>query len=370
MVRKTTIRNGEKETVQTSVPKAVVNPVNQINSGDLLDALPFYVLLVDESHNIIMANRAVAEHLGVNPAEIIGRYCPEVIHGTKGPWYACPLEEAVSKNEMVVIESQDKTTGRWINSAMYPVPGQPPGRKIFFHMVTDITDRKESAERLKASRQELRDLSRHLETVREEERTSIAREIHDELGQTLVTLKIYITWLLKQTGKVAEDQTKPIYALVDSAINTVMRLSTELRPAVLDDLGLAAAVEWQINEFKKWTALEYHFVSRPARIILDKESSTALFRITHEAITNVIRHAKATRVDILLQKKRGTVELSISDNGKGITDAEIRAKRSFGLIGMAERAHLIGGEVNIEGKPASGTTVKVTLPVSAKQSIA
>jgi signal transduction histidine kinase len=149
-----------------------------------------------------------------------------------------------------------------------------------------------------------------------------------------------------------------------------MRLSTELRPAALDDLGLAAAIEWQINEFKKWTALEYHFVSRPARIILDKESSTALFRIAHEAVTNVIRHAKATRVDILLQKKRGSVELSISDNGKGITDAEIHAKRSFGLVGMAERAHLIGGEVNIEGKPGSGTVVKVTLPVSVKQSSA
>ena len=367
-MRKTTIRNGETKTVKTSVPKAALNPMDQVNCGDLLDALPFYVLLVDEHHNIIMANRAVAEHLGMNPLEIIGRYCPEVIHGTKGPWYACPLEKAVSTNEAVVIESQDKITGRWINSAMYPVPGQPPGCKLFFHMVTDISDRKEAEERLKASRQQLRDLSRHLETVREEERSSIAREIHDELGQTLVTLKIYISWLLKQTGKVPEEQTKTIYTLVDSAINTIMRLSTELRPAVLDDLGLAVAIEWQINEFKKWTALEYHFVSKPARIVLDKESSTALFRIAHEAITNVIRHAKATRVDILLQKKRGSVELSIIDNGKGIPDSDIHAKRSFGLIGMAERAHLIGGEVNIESKPGSGTTVKVTLPVLAKPS--
>ncbi len=338
-----------------------------MSCGDLLDALPFYVLLVDESHNIVMANRAVTEHLGVNPSDIIGCYCPEAIHGTKGPWYACPLEEAVSKNATVVIEAQDKTTGRWINSAMYPVPAQPQGRRIFFHMVTDITDRKEAEELLKTSRQQFRDLSRHLETVREEERSSIAREIHDELGQTLVTLKIYISLLLKQTGKMADDHTKPIYALVDSAINTIMRLSTELRPAVLDDLGLAAAVEWQINEFKKWTALEYHFVSKPARIILDKESSTALFRITHEAITNVIRHAGATRVDILLQKKRGKVELVIIDNGRGITDAEIHAKRSFGLVGISERAHLIGGVVNIEGSTGVGTVIKVTLPILTKQ---
>jgi len=343
---------------------------NQLGCVKLLDALPFYVLLVDEHHNIVMANRAVTEHLGVKPKDVVGCYCPEAIHGTKEPWYACPLEEAVEKNKAVVIEAQDQKTGRWINSAIYPIPDLPGNRKVYFHMVTDITDRKQAEEQLKVSRKQLSELSRHLETVREEERTSIAREIHDELGQTLVTLKVYISWFLRhlpQADKLAPDQTRTMYALIDAAIKTVMRLSTELRPGALDDLGLAPAIEWQINEFKKWTDLEYHFVSNPKRIALDRETSTALYRIAHEIITNVIRHAEATRVDILLNKTRRTVELSVSDNGKGIAEAQINDPRAFGLVGMRERAHLLGGEVKIHGSSGKGTLVEVILPLPAVQ---
>jgi signal transduction histidine kinase len=150
-----------------------------------------------------------------------------------------PLEEAVKKNEAVVLEAQDKISGRWMNSAIYPIPGTRDGKKVFFHMVMDITDRKEAEEQLKISRAQLRELSNHLETIREEERTSIAREIHDELGQTLVTLKIYISWLLRRLSKaedMASEQIKSIYSLIDSAINTVMRLSNELRSGALNDL--------------------------------------------------------------------------------------------------------------------------------------
>jgi len=342
----------------------------QIGCAELLDALPFYVLLVDEHHHIVMANRAVTDHLGVKPKDIIGCYCPEAIHGTKEPWYACPLEEAVAKNEVVVREAQDQKTGRWINSAIYPIPDATFGRKVFFHMVTDISDRKHAEEQLKASRQQLRELSQHLETVREDERTSIAREIHDELGQTLVTLKVYISWFLRhlpQAEELAPEQTKTMYTLIDTAIKTVMRLSTELRPGALDDLGLAPAIEWQINEFKKWTDLEYNFVSTPRHIALNPETATALFRIAHEAITNVVRHAKATRVDILLRKTRLAVELSINDNGKGIAEAQINNSRAFGLVGMRERAHLLDGEVKISGTPGKGTLVKAILPLHAGQ---
>lgn len=345
------------------------NIPNQLGCAELLDALPFYVLLVDEHHRIVMANRAVTEHLGVKPKDIVGCYCPEAIHGTKEPWYACPLEQAVEKNEAVVIEAQDQKTGRWISSAIYPVLGMPDGRKVYFHMVTDITDRKQAEEQLKASRQQLSELSRHLETVREEERTSIAREIHDELGQTLVTLKVYISWFLRhlpQAEKLAPDQTRTMYALIDAAIKTVMRLSTELRPGALDDLGLAPAIEWQINEFKKWTDLEYHFLSNPKHIILERDTATALYRIAHEILTNVIRHAEATRVDILLRKTRRMVELSVSDNGKGITEAQINDPRAFGLVGMRERAHLLGGEVKIHGSSGKGTLVEVALPLPAR----
>jgi PAS domain S-box-containing protein len=338
----------------------------QAKYQELLDALPFYVLLVDEHHHIVMANRAVTEHLGVKPRDIIGCHCPEAIHGTKEPWYACPLEESVKKNVAVVLEAQDQKTGRWINSAIYPIPPMPGGRKVFFHMVTDITDRKQAEEQLKASREELRDLSHHLETVREEERTSIARELHDEIGQTLVTLKIYIAWLLRRlsnTEDLVPEKTKAISTLIDTAINAVMRLSTGLRPGALDDLGLAPAIEWQINEFKKWTDIEYHFISTPRHFILEQKISTVFFRIAHEALTNVVRHSEATKVSIILKKTQRFVVLGVSDNGKGITEAQINDTRAFGLIGMRERARLLGAELKITGTPGKGTFIEVTLPI-------
>jgi PAS domain S-box-containing protein len=357
---------------KTQIPANTVTgeELFQIGCAEMLDALPFYVLLVDEHHHIVMANRAVTDQLGVKPKDILGCYCPEAIHGTKEPWYACPLEEAVKKNKAVVLEAQDQKTGRWMNSAIYPIPGLYMGKKVFFHMVTDITDRKLAEEQLKTSREQLRELSNHLETVREEERTSIAREIHDELGQTLVTLKIYISWLLRRLSKAEElapEQTKSIYALIDAAINTVMRLSTELRPGALDDFGLASAIEWQINEFKKWTDLEYDFVSVPRNIILDREIATAFYRIAHEALTNVIRHAQAKQVSILLRKTRRALELSVKDNGNGIAEAQINDPRAFGLVGMRERAHLLGGELKVSGIPGEGTLVKVILPLRAGQ---
>ena len=141
----------------------------------IIDALPFYVLLVDEDHRIVLANRAVQLKLGKKSNDIIGEYCPKVIHGINEPWYACPLEEAVEKDKAVEREAFDHESGRWINSAIYPIRGfTQNGRRIFFHMVVDITDRKQYEEQLKVSHKQLHNLSIHLESVREEERKKIA----------------------------------------------------------------------------------------------------------------------------------------------------------------------------------------------------
>jgi PAS domain S-box-containing protein len=162
----------------------------QIVISDVMEALPFYVMLVDGRHHILQANSAVRKLLQMEPWEIIGEYCPKVIHGVSEPWYACPLEEAVQKGQAVEREAFDEKSGRWIRSAIYPTTGKTAdGGKIFFHMVTDITDSKLAEEQLRASREQLRDLSRHLESVREEERTKLALKIHDELGQLLTGLK-------------------------------------------------------------------------------------------------------------------------------------------------------------------------------------
>jgi signal transduction histidine kinase len=233
-------------------------------------------------------------------------------------------------------------------------------------MVTDITDRKEAEEQLKTSRERLRDLSRHLESVREEERTSSAREIHDELGQLLTALKIDMSWMAKRLPKAETslaEKTRTMYELVDGAIQTVKRISSELRPGLLDDLGLAAAIEWQAQELRKRTDIDFEFRASPKEITLDRDRSTAIFRICQEALTNVVRHANATRVRLSLQQKRGGILLRISDNGKGIAEKQLSDPKAFGLIGMRERARFWGGEVKISGTPGKGTVVAVSIPL-------
>lgn len=340
---------------------------------DILDSVPFYVLLIDEHHYILQANSAVKVQLGLEPKDIIGKYCPKVIHGIDEPFYACPLEEAVEKGQAVEREAFDPESGRWINSAIYPTGSfTQDGRRIYFHMISDITGRKQAEEQLQASREQLRSLSAHLESIREEERKNMAREIHDELGQMLTALKIDLSLLTNRLPKEQElllEKTKSMYELVDTAIQTVKRISVELRPGVLDDLGIAAALEWQAAEFEKLTGIRCEFSSNRKDIILDPDRSTAIFRIFQETLTNVVRHANATKLKASLKKEAGRIVLRIRDNGIGIEKKQISDPGAFGLIGMRERAHFLGGEVRISGTPGKGTTVAVSIPVLNKENL-
>lgn len=358
-------------------PKAVKDEPNSIDMrlgvSDILDALPFYVMLIDEHHHILQANRAVQKQLGVEVKDIIGKYCPTVIHGLEEPWYACPLEEAVQKGQSVEREALDRQSGRWIRSAVYPTKkSTEDGSKIFFHTVSDITDRKQADEQLRTSREQLRALSLYLESVREEERTNLAREIHDELGSLLTGLKIDLSWLAKKTSREQElilAKIKSMYELIDEAIQTVKRISTELRPGVLDDLGLSAAIEWAGQEFEKRTEIKLEFTSRPKDIILDGDRSTAIFRIFQEALTNIVRHANATNARISLKQDGDRVVLRIRDNGKGIDKKQLSDPKAFGLIGMRERAMSKGGDVKISGTPGVGTTIIVSIPLKNMENL-
>jgi PAS domain S-box-containing protein len=345
----------------------------RLEISDILDAFPFYVMLVDEHHHILQANNAVQIQLGVSPQDIVGQYCPSVIHGLDKPIDACPLEEALKVNHAVETEIFDANSRRWIRSAVYPTRGSTAdGTKIFFHMVTDITDRKVAEEQLKTSREQLRDLSLHLESIREEERTNSAREIHDELGQLLTALKIDISWVAKRLPKAEAplvEKVGTMYELVDNAIQTVKRISSELRPGLLDDLGLAAAIEWQAQELRKRTDIDFEFRVSPKEITLDRDRSTAIFRICQEALTNVVRHANATRVKLSLEKKQGRILFKISDNGKGIEEKQLSDPKAFGLIGMRERAMSKGGDVKISGTPGEGTTIIVSIPLKNMENL-
>jgi len=233
----------------------------------------------------------------------------------------------------------------------------------------DITERKKAEEEIKSSQSQLRNLTAHLQSIREEERTLIAREMHDELGQALTALKMDISWLdnrLPKDQRSLLEKTKAMSELTDATLQTVKKISTELRPGLLDDVGLPAAIEWQGEEFQNRTGIKCEVTIDHEDIILDRDRSTAIFRVFQETLTNVARHAKATRIKVSLKEKVGKLELKVKDNGKGITEEQISDPKSFGLIGIKERAHYLGGKVVIKGLQDKGTTVTIRIPLHKK----
>lgn len=227
-------------------------------------------------------------------------------------------------------------------------------------------ERQRAEDKLRRSLDQLRALTTYLQYVREEERTRIAREVHDELGQALTGLKLDMSWLASKLGKNArpvQQKVKTMVDHIDATIQTVRRIATELRPGILDSLGLVAAMEWQANEFQTRTGIPCVVVTSVGDTVWDQDITTVFFRIYQETLTNIIRHAKATRVDVRLDQEEDTLIMTVSDNGRGISEEEMASTRSLGLVGMRERATLIGGELTLHGAPGQGTTVTLRVPL-------
>jgi signal transduction histidine kinase len=224
---------------------------------------------------------------------------------------------------------------------------------------------------LESTGQQLQALSARLQVLREEERTHIAREIHDELGQQLTSLKIDVTQLNKAIDRddraALAARTQALAALLDTMIQTVRRIATDLRPAVLDDFGLLAAIEWQVQEFQSRSGIACRFSSNVPELKLEAPVATALFRMFQEALTNIARHAQATHVEAVLAVEGARLTLEVSDNGLGITDRQRLGTGSLGLVGMRERVRQIGGEFQIQSAPGQGTTITVRVPIAQEQ---
>jgi PAS domain S-box-containing protein len=239
------------------------------------------------------------------------------------------------------------------------------GRPVRLVLSNDITEQFKTAEKLKKSYDEIRGLASHLQDVREEERAWIAREIHDELGQQLTSLKMDLSWLSRKMDP-EDDQIRERIAnsvsLLDDTIKTVRRISTELRPGILDDLGLVPAIEWQAEEFQKRFSIPTHFSSDLDRASFPAGVSIGLFRICQESLTNIARHAFASKINIALNQEAENILLRIEDNGKGFQSEKPGDQKTLGLLGMKERALMMGGKFQIESRQGSGTSVFVTVP--------
>ncbi len=223
----------------------------------------------------------------------------------------------------------------------------------------------QAEEALRSSREQLRQLATHIQNVQEQERASIARELHDDLAQALTSLRLDVSWLAGRAltaPAVWRERLTSIAATIDALHQTVRRIGTELRPNVLDALGLTAALEWQLQEIQQRTDLTYTLQKPAEELTLDQARATALFRIFQEAVTNIVRHAEASHISVRLVQHANAVLLEVTDNGKGISRRQITDRNSLGMLGMRERARLWGGYVTINSTPDVGTTVTIWIP--------
>ncbi|MYM25244.1 PAS domain-containing protein [Duganella sp. FT135W] len=251
---------------------------------------------------------------------------------------------------------------KWINLRCTP-HALPDGAVRWDGIMTNITDSKVEQEEVRRSRTRLAELTAHTDRVKEQERTRIAREIHDELGGNLTAIKMAVAMLaarLDGADPALQEKTDYVDALVDRTIEAIHRISLDLRPALLD-LGLVAALEWQVKEFDKQTGIHSSFSTNHRDIGLDNDQATALFRIAQEALTNIAKHAHASKVTVKLARLRHHVSLKIADNGSGIRQADRAKPDSFGLRGMAERARALGGTLTLSHANGGGTVVAIKI---------
>lgn len=317
----------------------------------------FIQALTDFNPNLILADYTLPSFDGTDALAISQRLVPDVpfifVTGTLG--------------EELAIETLKSGATDYVLKIRLTRLG--PSVKRALREAQERVERKRAEKELEHSFEKLRALATHLQSVREEERTRIAREIHDELGQSLTGLKFDLAWLDRQLSQndpaamqACQNKVRSMFGLIDKTILLGRKIATELRPGILDDLGLVDALEWQAQEFEDRTGIHCEFVSLPENLQLDTYRSTTLFRIFQETLTNVARHAKASRVSIALQVQPESITMEIQDNGRGITEQEIQNSRSLGLLGMRERVLVFGGEILLQGQPGKGTKVIVKLP--------
>ena len=342
--------------------------------ADIINQIQETVIAIDLDGHVMSWNRGAERMLGYPVEEALGKHISFIYPAEDREYLEREVLGPVKAKGTHQVEVRRLTKSGVLRVAQLSLTllkddTDSPIGIIGYSM--DITDRKRGEEALLNSRNQLAALAVRLESVREEERTRIALEVHDVLGQALTGLKLDVAWVHKRiTESIESARHAAVLArldsareLLDSTIQSVRDIATTLRPGVLDEIGLEAAVEWQAQEFQHRTGIACDTTIRPRNMALSPEQSTALFRILQEILTNVARHAQATNVDIRLEQSGEQVVLQVGDNGKGISGVEQSGPKAFGLLGMRLRAQQQGGSCDIQGTPGTGTTVTVTIPL-------
>jgi len=313
------------------------------------------VLLATPEGRIVSANRAACELFGMTEDELAKAGREGIIDPADNLLAAASEEEAGCGTTTYEVDFIRKDGSRFPAEVSAVALAEGTGSFVMIH---DITERR-WAERIR------RNLSDHEDMIQEQERLAISREVHDEIGQNLTALKLDLAWIgrrLPADDVELAERLREMRASVDQLIVKAQHITAELRPPLLDNLGLAAAIEWQVEELRRRSVMECHLMLNEGIEVDNRHIATTIMRIVQEALTNVIRHARATEVCISLCERDGQVVLEVSDNGCGITAAEMNSPTAYGVMGMRERALLCQGELSIRGTPEAGTTVCLTIP--------
>lgn len=345
--------------------------------ASVVEKLRSGVLITDPQlpdNPIVYANAGFSTVTGYAAEEVLGRNCRFLQGPDTDPQCVEEMREAISARRVFsgLILNYRKDGTPFCNGLVINPLFDEKGELIHFvGLINDVS----------VPREQLRALTARVTAAREQERTEIAREIHDELGQQLTGLKLDVAWLKRRITAIAAagvlepreadslgDKMQAMSEHMNDTIHSVRRIAIRLRPPLLDDLGLAAAIEWHLQEFEKRTEIICRFLTTHEEFELDQERATALFRIFQEALTNVARHAQATEVEVRLEITDSVIMLTVKDNGRGLDGHKILTPDSLGLLGMKERALSVNGEVTLEGRAGLGTTVTIEIPRDGKRS--
>lgn len=361
---------------QSLSPPAAQVPLNQTRIMSIIRSAMEVIITIDETQHIVIFNPMAEQVFGCTAADAIGtplsRFIPERYRAHHQQHVQQFGVTGVSDRKM---GQQRLLYGLRTNGEEFPLEGsisqvQGDQGKLYTVMLRDVTERVKAESALRASQEELQQLSANIQNVRETEKTRIARELHDDLGQQLTALKMDVSLLeaaLLGNHATADLQARirAMHGLIDATVASVRRIAADLRPVMLDDLGPVPALEWLINEFTQRYGIAVDTQLHQDEFDFNAAGGTALFRIVQEALTNVARHAEASHVSVLLSREPSWCVVQIRDNGRGVEAGGVRKERSFGLLGIRERARLFGGMVVLDTAPGRGFSLTVSLSLMA-----
>lgn len=365
--------SGEIVSIFDDITERIIAEDSLIKSEEkfrtLVNTAPDGIVMVGADGIILEVNQAFAKIFVSKREDVIGTKFVDLFDKKKSKLKALRLLEKSTTNASIedkeistILKNKESINVELSVAHLQDDDGKPSAKIV---ITRDISIRKKYEYDLKDSQEQLRNLAIHLQTAREEERKNIAFEIHDELGYALTALKLDLAWVGKKMDIKEESlitKSKSMAELIDTTINKVRSISTQLRPSILDHFGLIAAIEWQANEFQKRTAIRCKLNIEDIDFKFNDHYATAMFRIFQETLTNVARHAKASRVDVSFMKIEDQIELIVRDNGIGLPIEQLDNHKSLGLIGIRERAKSLGGNVVFNSQKGDGTTLILTVP--------